>query len=113
MASIAQHNTLMKVVFDGSKHLKHVMTSEQINKVTLYEHRYPLSRMPVCGHCEKLAYWHRGGTAYCPFCGTYTKKPITYSSYLASGYDIDQTTARWMLDKEKKVRAKVLPDYGE
>lgn len=110
---IAEHNNLIKVVFDGSKHLKHIMSAEQAAKVSAIEGRYPLSRMPVCGHCEKIGLWHRGGTAYCPVCGTYTKHPITYSTYLASGYDIDKTTARWMLEKEQNKRKKVLPNFGE
>ena len=113
MASIKEHNQLIKIVFNGNSHLKHVMSSEQIKQMTLIEGRYPLTRLPVCGHCEKLAHWYRGGQAYCPNCGTYTKNPVTYASYLASGYDIDGTTAKWMLDTEKKLRNKVLPDYGE
>jgi len=89
------------------------MTNEQIQKLTLYESRYPLSRLPVCGHCEKLAFWHKDGTAYCPSCGTYTQSPITYSTYLASGYDIDATTAGQMLKMERDRKSAILPDYGE
>jgi len=113
VADIKTHNNLIKVVFDGNKHLKHVMSSKQIKKITVYENSYPLTRLPVCGHCEKLAYWNKGGTAYCPTCGTYTKKPITYATYLASGYDIDETTCRWRLQQEKEKRKKALPAYGE
>jgi NADH pyrophosphatase NudC (nudix superfamily) len=108
--NVKEHNELIKIVFDGNKHLQHVMTSEQIKKMTMYEGRYPLTRMPVCGHCERLAYWYNEN-AYCPECGTVTKKPITYSSYLASGYDVDTGIAKQMLDKEK--REAYLPDYGE
>jgi len=112
LASIKEHNQLIKVVFDGNKHLNHVLSSQEINKMTMLEERYPLTKLPVCGHCEKLGYWNRNGTAYCPSCGTYTKKPITYSSYLASGYDTDGTLAKWMVNIDKNKRS-ILPDYGE
>ena len=108
--NIKDHNNLVKVMFDGNKHLKHVMTSEQIKKMTIYEGRYPLTRMPVCVGCEKLAYWNEDN-AYCPHCGTITKKPVTYSSYLASGYDVDKGIAGKMLDLDKRKR--FLPNYGE
>lgn len=115
MATIEQHNNLFKCVFDGSKHLKHVLDSKEINKLAMIEKRYPVTRLPVCGHCEKLAYWHHNHTAWCPKCGTYTMKPITYSDYLASGFDTDGVTARRMLDfeKKRKRRNRILPAYGE
>jgi len=108
--NIKDHNSLMKVVFNGNKHLNHVMTSDQIQKSDLLESRYPLTRMPVCGHCERLAYWN-ATNAYCPHCGTVTKKPVTYSTYLASGYDVDTGIASKMMELDR--RRKILPDYGE
>jgi hypothetical protein len=115
LASVAEHNQLLKVCFDGNKHLKHVMTSNEIHKMTLIEEKYPLSRLPVCGGCEKLAYWHHNHTAYCPSCGTITKVPITYASYLASGYDVDATgnTARMVLEKERSKRSLIIRNFGE
>lgn len=115
MASVLEHNQLIKICFDGSKHLKHVMTSEEIKKLSIIEGKYPMTRLPVCGSCEKLAYWHKNGTAYCPSCGTITKSPITYAQYLASGYDVDATgqTARMALETERSKRAVILPEYGE
>ena len=109
--NVQQHNSLMKVVLDGNKHLNHVLTSDRIKQLTLYEGRYPLTRMPVCGHCEKLAYWYRDKSAYCPSCGTYTKNAVTYSTYLATGYDIEAGFANKMLEMDK--RNKILPSYGE
>lgn len=108
--NVQEHNNLIKIVFNGSQHLNHVMTSEQIKDSELIESRYPISRLPVCGHCERLAYWSHGG-AYCPKCGTCTKSPITYSTYLASGYDLDTGIASKMMEIER--RKKILPDYGE
>ncbi len=82
----------------------------------LIENRYPLTRLPVCGSCERLAMWSKDNHAICRTCGTITKQPITYSSYLASGYDIDATgdTAKRVLnfEKEMKKRQYILPDYG-
>lgn len=115
MASVAEHNQLIKVCFDGSKHLNHVMSAEEIKNLAVIEDRYPLTRLPVCGHCERLGLWHHGGQAYCPSCGTYTRRPITYAQYLASGYDVDATgaTAKLVLEQERSKRALILPDYGE
>ena len=106
MASIQEHNELIKVVFDGNKHLKHVLSADEIRQMTVMENRFPLTKLPVCGHCEKLGMWSKGMQCTCKSCGTITKKPITYSTYLASGYDVDSTgkTAQRVLS--------VLPDYG-
>ena len=109
--NIKDHNTLMKIVFDGNKHLKHVMTADEVQKSVHLENRYPLSRMPVCGHCERLALWTRNKQAFCEYCGTYTRTPVTYSSYLASGYDVDKGIANRMMELDK--RNKILPSYGE
>jgi hypothetical protein len=111
--NVAEHNNLVKIVFGNDKHFKHILTNDNIAMMTLYEARYPISRLPVCGHCEKLALW-KGDEGYCQSCGTYTKNPITYATYLASGYDLDQNckTAGMLLDFEKKKRS-ILPDYGE
>ena len=80
--------------------------------MTLIEKRFPLTKLPVCGACEKLAMWGNGMQGICRSCGTITKNPITYSEYLASGYDIDSTgaTAKCVLREEKKVREIILPD---
>lgn len=115
MATIEKHHEIVKVVFDGNKHLNHVMSNDQIKQMTLIENRYPLTRLPVCGGCERLAMWSRGGQATCTHCGTITKKPITYSSYLASGYDVDATgaTFRSVAYKGEMIKRDIiLPDYG-
>ena len=85
----------------------------------MLEGRFPLTKLPVCGSCEKLALWSRGKQAVCRLCGTITKSPITYSSYLASGYDVDATgeTAKKVfnqanMEKERQRRQLILPDYG-
>jgi hypothetical protein len=109
-----EHNNLIKIVFDGSKHLKHVLSNDQIRNMTMIESRFPLTKLPVCGGCEKLALWGRGGQGYCPSCGTITKSPITYSSYLASGYDVDPTgtTFRSITYQKEMDKRFILPDYG-
>lgn len=112
---IGDHNKLISVVFDGSKHLKHVLNNEEVRNMTMIEGRYPLTKLPVCGGCEGLAYWSRGGQATCRKCGTITKNPITYSSYLASGYDVDPTgeTFRGVAHQgEMMKRDIILPDFG-
>lgn len=114
MASIKQHNNLIKICFDGNKHLKHVLNNEEVRSMTMIESRYPLTKLPVCGHCEGLAYWGKNGCGICKKCGTVTKNPITYSSYLASGFDVDPTgaTAKDVLKTEQEIREIILPDYG-
>jgi len=111
-----EHHKLLKICFDGSKHLKHVLSDEHIRQMTMIENRWPLTKLPVCGHCEKLGYWHQEDghlVGACPKCGTITKNPVTYSTYLASGYDVDATgeTARAILDDELTKRRAVLPEY--
>lgn len=114
MTTIGQHNQLIKICFDGSNHLKHVLSNEEIKNMTLLEERFPLTKLPVCGCCEKLAMWGKDMCGVCRSCGTITKNPMTYSNYLASGYDIDATgaTAREVLNKRQIASALILPDYG-
>ena len=113
--NVIDHNQLIKVVFQGNKHLKHVLNNEDVKNMTVIEGRYPLTRLPVCGGCEGLAMWSRGGQATCRKCGTITKNPITYSSYLASGYDVDQTgeTFRSLVHQNEMIKRDIiLPSYG-
>lgn len=112
---IGEHNKLINIVFNGNKHLNHVMNNDEIRQMTLIEGRYPLTRLPVCGHCEGLAMWAKGGQAICRKCGTITKNPVTYSSYLASGMDVDPTGATFRgisHQREMRKRDVILPDYG-
>lgn len=113
MASTAEHNQLIKVYFDGNKNLKHVLSSEEINNMTMIESRFPLTKLPVCSHCERLGFWGKGMQCVCKHCGSLTKNPITYSSYLASGYDVDPTgaTARSVMQADMRLRQDVLPEY--
>lgn len=118
-----KHNKLIKVLFDGNKHLNHVLNDQEILDMTMIESRFPLTKLPVCGHCEALGLWTKDSVTqkpigYCKKCSTYTRKPLTYSSYLASGYDIDKTghNFRRMDTVEKKrgdyVREVYLPDFS-
>lgn len=96
MATSKQHNDIIKVIFNGNKHLKHVLSQKEIEEMTMIEGRFPLTKLPVCGHCEKLGLWHRDHltkkiVGVCKDCGAITKEPITYSSYLASKMDVDET----------------------
>jgi hypothetical protein len=106
--SVAKHHNILKYVFNGNKHLKHVLSDEDIKQMTLIENRFPLTKLPVCGHCEKLGLWSRGSkgepVGVCRVCGTITKHPITYSTYLSKKMDVDPTgdTFRRMLNTEKK-----------
>ena len=109
MGTITQHHDIIKCIFGGSKHFKHVLSNDEITQMTLIENRFPLTKLPVCGHCEKLGLWSKGISnepiGVCKSCGAITKQPITYSTYLASQLDIDPTgdTFRRMSTLEKKV----------
>lgn len=113
MSTTQAHNQLIKIMFDGSKNLKHVLSTEEIYKMTMIENRFPLTKLPVCSACERLAYWGKGMQGICKHCGTITKAPITYSSYLASGYDVDPTgqTAKTVMQSEMQKRELILPEY--
>lgn len=112
MANDMQHNRLIKVLFDGSKHLKHVLSDQEILDMTMIEGRFPLTKLPVCGHCEALGLWTKDTNGkpmgYCKKCGSYTRKPLTYSSYLASGYDLDKTGDEF---RKMAIVDKVADDY--
>jgi hypothetical protein len=124
LATAKQHNQIMNYVFEGNKHLKHVLTDDDIKQMTMIEGRFPLTKLPVCGHCEKLGLWHRDpytqkNVGVCRSCGAVTKKPVTYSSYLASGYDVDATGTTFrqmaMVEKNKELvkRFIYLPDFNK
>lgn len=106
--SVNKHHQILKVVFDGNKHLKHVLSQDEIKDMTLIENRFPLTKLPVCGHCEKLGMWSNENgrpIGVCRSCGTITRNPITYSTYLSSKMDVDETgdTFRSMLQVEKNL----------
>lgn len=122
MASDYQHNNILKVVFDGNKHFKHVLSDQEIIDMTVIEGRFPLTKLPVCGHCERLGLWHKDEltkkpVGVCKSCGTITRKPVPYSSYLASKMDIDATgdSFRKMALVDRKIddykRMVYLPDF--
>lgn len=110
-------------MFDGNKSMRHVLTDEDIKKMTLTEGRFPFTRLPVCAHCEKLGLWSSDKITgemigICKSCGTITKNPHTYSDYLSRNYDVDETgkTFRSMLIADKKKDAMkrfFLPDYSK
>jgi hypothetical protein len=123
MATAQQHNNIINVIFDGNKHLKHVLSDQDIAQMTMIEGRFPLTKLPVCGHCEKLGLWHKDSytqkiVGVCRSCGAITKSPITYSTYLASRMDVDETgdTFRKMaiVDKhrDKMKRFIYLPEFN-
>jgi len=118
MASVAEHNKLMAIIFGNSKHFNHVMSNEEIRTMTMLENSCPLTRQPVCGRCEQLGLWHKGDfgepVCVCKKCGSITKNPVTYAAYLASNLDIDPTgmTAREALRHRRRLVDNYVPDYG-
>lgn len=113
MATIREHNHLMRCVLGNTKHFKHILTRDDLSRITGLEKRYPVSRRPVCEHCESVGWWRKGKACFCPTCGTITKHPITLSEYYIKGYDLDGS--RSGLSKEVKItkikRDRILPVY--
>ena len=108
--NIDRHHNIIKIIFDGNKHLKHVLSDKEIVQMTLIEDRFPLTKLPVCGHCEKLGLWSKDILTkkligVCRSCGSITKNPVAYSTYLASKMDVDPSgdTFRKMTKTEKKL----------
>ena len=108
MATIKQHNNLVKIQFGHSKYYKHVLTNGDVLRITNMENRFAISKMPVCAGCERLGLWHHGRTCYCKHCGTITKNPITFAEYMVAGYDLDQTGLNRDAEPEKVVRSMIL-----
>lgn len=111
MATIREHNRLIRVMFGGTKHFRHVLTMDDLAKLNRLEERYPYSRRPVCEHCESLAYWDKGGEAFCPKCGTITHNPITLSEYYVKGYDLDGSAFARHKERDLRDREDVLPRF--
>lgn len=122
MANNWQHNQLLKIILEGNKHLKHVLSDDELKQMTMIEGRWPLTKSPVCGHCERLGLWHKDSVTgkpvgVCRTCGTITHKPITYATYLASNMDVDETghtfrqIAKADRDKDKVNREIYLPNF--
>lgn len=112
MATVKEHNGFIFKVFSDQKHFRHVLTQDDIVRMTGVEKRYPISKLPVCSHCERLAMWGINGIAVCTKCGTTTLKPITLAEYYIKGYDLDITTHddRDQVKHEKIAREFLLPD---
>lgn len=88
------------------KYLGHALRTERMKKFIL-NNWYFILKMPVCSHCETLAFWHKDGNeavAYCPKCGTTTRNPIAMGAFLEQGHHVDKTIhedAKPILDGEK------------
>ena len=93
-------------ISDNAKFKKHILTNEHITEMTMIEKRYPIMRLPVCGHCEKPALWSKTNgerTATCMICGTITKNPIKLSEYLIQGHDLPLSMSS---EKKEEIKAK-------
>lgn len=107
---------LMKISINN-KHIQHVLSVDRINEMTQIEQRYPITRLPVCNHCEALALWSKTKvdnqikrTATCLKCGYITYEPITYAEYLVSGYDLPDSMNSEQKE-EIKVKRSLVIDY--
>jgi hypothetical protein len=97
-------NKLYKCITGGRNHSRHVMTNDLVNRMTMIEGRYPLTKLPMCEHCERAALWGHNErnemVGVCTSCGTTTKNPLTYSEYLAQGHDLPEYVKNSEVGKE-------------
>ena len=123
MATDLEHNMIIAYNFGQNKHVQKVLSDKEIAEMTIIEGRFPLTKLPVCNKCEKLGLWSKDiltgkPIGVCKSCGTVTKSPVTYSTYLARGFDLDKSGKgfREMLNIEKKLDEKnricYLPDFN-
>ena len=123
MATEKEHNQIIAYNFGNNKHVQKVLSDKEILDMTIIEGRFPLTKLPVCNKCECLGLWSKDiltgkPVGVCKSCGTITKSPVTYSTYLARGFDLDKTGAgfRNMLKIEKDMDAAnrifYLPDFN-
>ncbi len=123
MATDRQHNNIITAVFQGNKHVKHVLTQKEIADMTIIEGRFPLTKLPVCNRCEGLGLWDHDILTgeiigRCKKCGTVSRNAITYSTYLSQKLDVDTTgeTFRKTLFVDRKAdnykRMVYLPDFS-
>lgn len=123
MATDMQHNNIISAVFQGNKHIKHVLTQPEIASMTMIEGRFPLTKLPVCNRCEGLGLWDHDLltgeiVGRCKKCGTVSRNAITYSTYLAQKQDVDQTGETFkktlLVDRavENYKRLVYLPDFS-
>ncbi len=108
---LEQNDFLFKVMHD-QKHMKHILTQKDIKQMAFVEARYPVAKLPVCSHCERLAMWGTNGIAVCTHCGTTTLKPITLAEYYVKGYDLDGATGedKAQVKHERIAREILLPE---
>ena len=68
-----QAKDIIKLSYND-KHIVHVLSNEKVNEMTQLSQRYPITRLPVCNHCEALGLWRftkmKEPAGYCEKCGT-------------------------------------------
>jgi hypothetical protein len=101
----AQTNPRLINAMSPEKHLLHAMANKRM-RVFLTYGGYDIWEMPICGKCEKIAWWDKGGKAVCsdPKCGHVTEKPITFGQFYEMGYHTDRSVHRdapFYVDRQK------------
>lgn len=85
-------NKIYKVFEKDTAHGSHVLTGDMVRRMTVIEGRYPVSKLPMCAHCESAGLWTKNQkgdmVGWCEKCGTTTVHPITYSEYLTQGHHL-------------------------
>ena len=95
----------------NDKHMKHILTNKRVEEMTMVQKVFPITGLPVCGHCEGLGFWGKvkvgnnmgTKTGTCWMCGTVTLNPVTYGEYLVAGYDLPD---RMSFEEKEEIRTK-------
>jgi hypothetical protein len=114
VADIKEANERLARALGGEKHFKHAVT-ERFRQFLLREGGFDLYNMPVCPHCERLAWWDKGGGGYCPRCGRFEPPVVTFGEFYESDYHTDRIThprAPVVVDREAAEPERVATVYG-
>lgn len=100
-----QTNPTLINTMSAEKHLLHALANKRM-KIFMTYGGYDLWDMAICGKCEALAWWDRGGKAVCSDskCGHVTENPITFGQFYEMGYHTDRTihpNAPYYIDRQK------------
>lgn len=114
MPTVKQANMRLAKMLGEEKHFRHAF-SEQLRRFILEEAGFDLYQMPICPRCERLAYWDKGGAAFCLHCGPISPPVVTFGEFYEAGYATDRTLhpdAPVMVDRSLAKPADILTVVG-
>ena len=113
-------NRIAAQTLGDEKHFQHALPPGPMRDMLLRRFGFDVWQMPICGHCERIAYWDKDETgtprATCRYCGGHTVHPLTVQQYYEARYHTDATLnpdAPMYADRQKVLhRRKLATVYG-